>query len=255
MPSAPAGPSRAVSVEAQPQIIFAPTHARRRVVVFGASLAFLSFLDRAAISQAAPSILRELHLSSVQMGLVFSAFGLTYAAGEIPSGWLCDRFGARRLLTRVVFLWSLFTAATGLTWSFGSLYLTRLLFGAGESGCFPGIARVFKTWLPPSERNWAEGVKAASARWGAAITPALIAALYGHLNWRQVFFLFGVVGVLWGVIFSYWYRDDPRDHGGVNQAELDLIPRMSAHSERSVSWRKLIGSRGVWAPGIQWFCP
>jgi ACS family glucarate transporter-like MFS transporter len=226
------------------------------VVVFGASLAFLSFLDRAAISQAAPSIIRELHLSPLQMGLVFSAFGITYAAFEIPSGWLCDRFGARLLLTRVVFLWSIFTAATGWAWSFSSLYITRLLFGAGESGCFPGLARVFKTWLPPNERNSAEGIKAASARWGAAITPALIAALYGHLNWRQVFFLFGAVGVLWGVAFSRWYRDDPRDHSEVNRAELDLLPsRVTGNvGGESVSWKKLIASRSVWALGIQWFC-
>src|ERR1700761_1812552 len=73
-----------------------PTNARRTVVAFGASIAFLSFLDRAAISQAAPSITRELHLSPARMGLAFSAFGFAYAAGEIPSGWLCDRFGARR---------------------------------------------------------------------------------------------------------------------------------------------------------------
>src|SRR4051812_14071564 len=94
--------------------------ARNRVIAFGASLAFLSFLDRAAISQMSPAITRELHLSSAEMGLVFSAFGLTYAACEIPSGWLCDRFGARRLLTRVVILWSILTAATGLAWSFSS---------------------------------------------------------------------------------------------------------------------------------------
>ena len=140
----------------------APTGVRRRVVAFGASLAFLSFLDRAAISQAAPAISRDLHLNTVQMGLVFSAFGITYAACEIPSGWLCDRFGARKLLTRVVVLWSVFTAATGLAWNFPSLVVTRLLFGVGESGCFPGLARVFRTWLPPKERNVAEGIKAAA---------------------------------------------------------------------------------------------
>ena len=140
----------ASAVRTQPAATAPPTHARRRVVAFGASLAFLSFLDRAAISQAAPSILRELHLNPVEMGMIFTAFNLTYAFGEIPSGWLCDKFGPRRLLTRVVFLWSLFTATTGLAWSFWSLYVTRLLFGAGESGCFPGLARVFKTWLPPS---------------------------------------------------------------------------------------------------------
>jgi MFS family permease len=213
---------------------------RRRVIAFGASLAFLSFLDRAAISQAAPSIAKDLHLNAAQLGLVFSAFGFTYAAGEIPSGWLCDRFGARKLLTRVVVLWSLFTAATGLAWSFPSLLITRLLFGAGESGCFPGLARVFRTWLTPQQRSSAEGIKAASARWGAALTPALMAALSTVLTWRQILLLFGLAGVLWGVLFHRHYRD---------RATAAEPPRHDA-----AFWRKLAGSRSVWALGIQWFC-
>jgi ACS family glucarate transporter-like MFS transporter len=231
-----------------------PSHARRGVVVFGASLAFLSFLDRAAISQAAPAIQRDLHLSSFQMGLVFAAFGFTYAACEIPSGWLCDRFGARLLLTRVVILWSILTAATGWAWNFSSMMATRLLFGVGESGCFPGLARVFRTWLPPRERNSAEGIKAAAARWGAALTPALMAALYGYFSWRQVFLLFGGLGIAWGVLFARWYRDEPRDHPAVNKAELDLLPSTEGHAEAAVSWAKLVRARSIWALGIQWFC-
>ncbi len=212
-------------------------NARPRVVAFGASLAALSFLDRAAISQMAPAIAKDLHLSPVQLGLVFSAFGLTYAACEIPSGWLCDQFGARRLLTRVVLLWSLFTAATGFAWNFPSLVVTRLLFGAGESGCFPGLARVFRTWLSREERNSAEGIKAASARWGAALTPALIVALYTWFNWRQIFMLFGAAGIIWAVVFYRLYRDEP---------VMEAKP--------STPWTAILGSRSVWALGIQWFC-
>jgi MFS family permease len=231
-----------------------PTNARRTVVAFGASIAFLSFLDRAAISQAAPSITRELHLSPAQMGLAFSAFGFAYAAGEIPSGWLCDRFGARRLLTRVILLWSVFTAATGWVWNFPSLFLTRFLFGAGESGCFPALASVFRRWLPRAERNSAEGIKAASARWGAAIAPPVIAALYGLIGWRQVFLLLGLVGVVAGVVFHRWYRDDPRDHSSINDAELALIPAAApVRGHAGVSWTKLAHSRSVWALGLQWF--
>lgn len=224
-----------------PKEVSKPAGARRTVVAFGASLAFLSFLDRAAISQAAPAISRELHLSAVQMGLVFSAFGFTYAACEIPSGWLCDRFGARKLLTRVVLGWSFFTAATGWAWSFPSLVGIRLLFGAGESGCFPGLARVFRTWLSPLERNSAEGIKAAAARWGAAITPALMAGLYAYLNWRRVFAVFGALGVVWAALFWWWYRDGPRE------------PARAA-DVHTVSWSNLARSRSVWALGIQWFC-
>ncbi len=231
-----------------------PTNTRRSIIVFGASIAFLSFLHRAAISQAAPAMSRELHLSPGQMGLVFSAFGFTYAAGEMPSGWFCDRFGARWLLTRVIALWSLFVAATAGAWNFPSLFASRLLFGAGESGCFPGLASMFRTWLPPRERNAAEGIKAACARWGAAVAPALITALYAWFTWRQVFILLGVAGILLGIVFFRWYRDDPRTHPSVNAAELALLPaRPGGVSHAGAPWGKIVRSRSVWALGFQWF--
>jgi ACS family glucarate transporter-like MFS transporter len=244
-----------VAPEAEAQVSGTPTNTRRTIVVFGASIAFLSFLDRAAISQAAPAISRELHLSPIQMGLVFSAFGFAYAAGEMPSGWLCDRFGARLVLTRVVALWSLFTAATGGAWNFSSLFISRLLFGAGESGCFPGLASVFRTWLPPRERNSAEGIKAASARWGAAVAPALITGLYAWFTWRQVFALLGLVGLAVGIVFFRWYRDEPRNHSSVNAAELALLPvsRPRRSHAAGTPWRKILRSRSVWALGVQWF--
>lgn len=231
-----------------------PTNARRTVVVFGAAIAFLSFLDRAAISQAAPAITKALHLTPAEMGLAFSAFGFAYSAGEIPSGWLCDRFGARRLLARVILLWSVLTAATGWAWNFPSLFVTRFLFGAGESGCFPGLASAFRRWLPPSERNAAEGIKAASARWGAAVAPSIIAVMMGWIGWRAVFFAFGVIGVAIGTAFFRWYRDDPQDHPAVNEAELRLIPATgNVRGHGAVSWKKLLRSRSAWALGVQWF--
>ncbi len=237
--------SRDSIVSADPPVI-QPIEARvrHRIVLFGASLALLSFVDRAAIGQAAPAISRELHLTPFQMGLVFSAFGFTYAACEIPSGWLCDRFGARRLLTRVVLWWSLFTAATGWAWNFPSLAVTRLLFGAGESGCFPGLARVFRTWLTPRERNSAEGVKAAAARWGAAITPVMFAALSGWVGWRRTFLMLGMLGLVWGLAFWWWYRDDPPGRPAAG----------GPASGHAVEWGKLVRARSLWALGAQWFC-
>lgn len=212
-------------------------NARPRVVAFGASLAALSFLDRAAISQMAPAIAKDLHLSPVQLGLVFSAFGLTYAACEIPSGWLCDQFGARRLLTRVVLLWSLFTAATGFAWNFPHSWSRGSSSAPENRAVSPGLARVFRTWLSREERNSAEGIKAASARWGAALTPALIVALYSWFNWRQIFMLFGAAGIIWATVFYRLYRDEP---------VMEAKP--------STPWTAILGSRSVWALGIQWFC-
>jgi ACS family glucarate transporter-like MFS transporter len=233
-----------------------PTHARYRAVAFGVALSFITYIDRVAISQAAPVISKELRLTTIQMGYVFSAFGSTYALLEIPSGWLCDRIGPRKVLTRIVLWWSFFTAATGWVWNLSSLVVTRLLFGAGEAGCFPSLAKSFRTWLPPSERAMAEGIKATAARWGAAFTPYLIVWLLGYVSWRQAFSVFGVVGVVWAAAFYWWYRDDPVEGRGVNQAELALLApwKQERHIVAGAPWRKFLRSRSAWALCAQWFC-
>jgi MFS family permease len=184
--------------------------------------------------------MRDLGLTAADMGLVFSAFALPYALGEIPSGWLCDRFGVRTLLTRVVLLWSLFTCATGWAWNIASLVTARLLFGLGESGCFPGIASMFRGAFTPEQRNVAEGIKAASARWGAALTPVLIAALLAVLQWKHVFLFLGGLGVLWAALFSFWAR-----------GSIHVHPKTHDHRVR---WRRFIESRRAWLLGVQWFC-
>ena len=109
-----------------------PTKGRYVAVAYGMTLSFITFLDRAAIGQAAPLIRRDLGLTAIEMGYVFSAFGLAYALLEIPAGIYCDRKGPRKALTRIVMWWSFFTIATGWAWNFTSMWATRLLFGASR---------------------------------------------------------------------------------------------------------------------------
>src|SRR3954469_9520278 len=124
------------------------THARYWVIVFAITLAVIQYIDRVCISQAAPQISKSLRLSDRQMGYVFSAFTLAYALFEIPTGYLGDRIGPRRVLTRVVLWWSFFTAATGWAVTWATMLVTRFLFGAGEAGCFPNLTKAFNRWLP-----------------------------------------------------------------------------------------------------------
>jgi ACS family glucarate transporter-like MFS transporter len=233
------------------------TNMRRTIFRLGVSLAFLAYLDRVCISQAAPDIMRDLHLTKVQMGYVFSAFGFTYAVFELPCGWLCDRIGARKVLTRVVLCWSVLTAATGWAWNFTSMFLVRLFFGAGEAGCFPGLAKVFSVWLPSKERAVAEGWKGAMSRWGGAVAPTLVVMLYGAIGWRMAFVVFGGIGLLWAVVFVRYYSDSPREHPGVNEEEIRLIEGGRSRRETFASetpWKAFVGSRSAWALCVQWGC-
>ena len=134
------------------------SNARRRVIGFAFALAVVTYIDRICISAAAPFMMRDLGLSIVQMGVVFSSFTLAYSLFEIPSGWMGDVMGPRRVLTRIVLWWSAFTMLTGSVWSFSSAVVVRFLFGAGEAGAFPNVARSYSRWLPPPERGRAHGV-------------------------------------------------------------------------------------------------
>ena len=134
-----------------------PTHVRYWVLASLSGLAAFTYLDRVCISLAAPWIIRDLHLDAVQMGLVFSVFAAAYALFEVPTGWLGDRLGARRVLTRVLAWWSAFTAASGLVQGFLSLMVVRFLFGVGEAGAYPNMTRAVGSWFPEKRRGIAMG--------------------------------------------------------------------------------------------------
>ncbi len=232
-----------------------PSRARYWVVVFAITLAILAYVDRVSISQAAPLITRDLGLTRTQMGAVFSAFALSYAAFEIPGGWLGDRLGARRVLVRIVLMWSAFTALTGAAFSYVSLWITRFLFGMGEAGCFPSITKMYSVWLRPNEHAPAQGLMWTFARWGGAFTPPLVILVLQWFNWRGAFVLFGALGLVWCFFFARWYRDDPQRHPALNAAEKQLLLPLSTHAagHSRVPWRKIFSSGSLWLLWIQYF--
>ena len=199
------------------------TRVRYAVLAVIFLLAVITYLDRVCISIAAPFITTDLGLNSVQMGAVFSIFALAYALFEVPTGWMGDRFGPRKTLSRVVIWWSFFTVFTGLSRGYHSLLAIRFLFGAGEAGAYPNITRVMASWFPLRRRGTAMGIVWMGSRLGAAISPPLVLFLITHFGWRGTFYVLGAVGLLWAVFWIFWYRDDPAKKSGVNEAELRLL--------------------------------
>ena len=234
-----------------------PSRTRYSIVGLALGLAVLSYIQRVAISEAASPISRDLHLSSAEMGLVFGAFGLSYALFEIPAGLLGDRLGVRRVLVRIVLAWSAFTALTGAAWDVVSLYSIRFLFGAGEAGCFPNLTRMLSVWLPPRERMKAQGLLWACTRWGGAATPPLALLAISLVGWRWAFVCFAFLGVVWCVLFLWWYRDDPADHPAVNSAEQDLLVasrNLTRHRPGEGHWVSILLTRQVMVLVLQYFC-
>jgi MFS family permease len=173
-----------------------------------------------------------------RLSWIFAAFSAGYILFEVPGGWLGDRWGARLIIFRIVLCWSLFTAATGGIKGLTAIFFTRpgpeqwllmmiavrFLFGVGEAGAYPNIARALGRWFPLRARAAAQSFIWLSSRLGGALAPAIIGQLVGWSgHWSRAFWILGAAGAIWAVIFFVWFRDRPEDMPAVNAAERELI--------------------------------
>src|SRR5215472_14385045 len=230
-----------------------PTTARNRVLLLAFLVTGITYLDRVCVAAAAPAIMRDLRLSNMRMADVFIVFAFAYGLFEIPAGWLGDRIGQRKMLTRIVVCWSTFTALTGMAWNYSVLIATRFVFGAAEAGAFPTLSRSLARWFPPLDRGRVNGILWMGARLGGALAPPLANFLIGWCGWRLSFVVFGAVGFVWSMVFWLWYRDDPARHPSVNAAELayirqgDPVDIEDNQRKQSTPWKRMFLSGNLWA--------
>ena len=240
-----------------------PTRVRYGVLIYACALSIISYLHRYSIAGVASTIAKEMKLTKLQMGYVFSGFVVGYGGMQIPAGLVGDRMGPRRALTWMVVCWSAFTVLTGRAWNHLSLLLVRLLFGMCQARAFPVTARSFTNWFPSKEVGTAQGWVWTTARLGGAIGPGLLAIMMATMGWRTPFLIFGVLGLFWAILFQSWYRDTPEEHSGVNEAEkrwiaVEQTPEPARNENESepvrVPWGRLLGSGNLWTIGLMYFC-
>lgn len=231
---------------------------RTRFVLLGVLclLSGILYLDRICISAALDAIQTDLGISNKQTSYVLMAFTLAYGLFEIPTGRWGDRLGARRILTRISLWWSVFTALTGACTGLWMLVSVRFLFGAGEAGAFPNVARVMSRWFPDAERGRAQGVLLAASQIGGAVAPFLAAWLIQSIGWRWTFAVFGSLGCVWAAGFWWWFRDDPAEHPGVGPAEVRWIgTRGSAGPvHAAIPWQLVGRNPSVWLLSVIMAC-
>jgi ACS family glucarate transporter-like MFS transporter len=226
--------------------------------MFTFTLALLLYIDRVCISYSKIEIAEDLNLSDKQMGWIMSLFAIGYALGQLPSGRLIDKFGTRKVLSSIVGIWSLFIAVTAAAWNFGSLAIMQFLFGSGEAGAFPGIARSVYSWIPPKERGIVNGINFSGSRIGAALAMLILSSIISSLGWRFTFLLFGIIGMLWSTIWYVWFRDMPEQHSWVSTEEKDFIkanrPISTSSKDSQLSIKNLFSSTNVWLAMWQYMC-
>lgn len=209
------------------------------VVLLLAAALCINYIDRGSLSTLAPMIMDELQLSSEQLGYLLSAFFGTYVLAMMPAGWLAERFGARRVLTVGVLIWSTATLLTGFASGLAMLFALRLLLGLGESVAFPSVSKILAVVVPDSERGRANGVTGFGYLIGPAIGTLVGGLLMSRIGWRPVFAIFGCVSLLW---LWPWLR--------IHIAEAAATTRVSADAPTSA---QIFRQRGLWGASLGHF--
>jgi ACS family glucarate transporter-like MFS transporter len=235
---------------------------RWQMIALTFMVAAVAYLDRSNIAIAAPMLKAELGLSNVELGVVFSAFSLGYAATQPIAGRLADRYGAYRIIALGVVIWSVLTAVTasipaGFGYAFAALLAVRFALGVSEAVIFPASNRMVANWMPSSERGLANGLIFAGVGVGAGIAPPLITAIMLTRDWRAAFWVTAAIGLVALVAWLLVARETPARHPWTGDAERRYIeaglPAETAASAQ-VPWRAIIGNRTVKMLIFSYFC-
>lgn len=185
-----------------------------------------NYVDRATLSIAAPAMSKELGFDAVSMGLAFSAFGWSYTSLQIPGGWVLDKYGARLVYGAGLILWSIFTFFQAFVGFFGyafiALFALRFLMGVAETPAFPTNSRLTVMWFPTHERGFATSVYQSAQYFALAAFTPIMAWILHAFSWHHIFAWAGGIGIILGLVWLKYVKE-PKQHPGVNQAELDYI--------------------------------
>lgn len=218
----------------------------------------INYLDRANLSIAAPEMIKELHLTNTDIGLMGAVFSWTYAFMQLPSGWLIDRIGAKKVFVNAVTWWSAATAATGLCSTLPSLLVVRAWLGISEAPCMPTSAKITSYWFPKKERGLASGIWDAASKVGPAIAAPILVTLLIMYGWRMLFFITGVLGIVYIILFAIFYHN-PEKNKNLTQEELDYIKDGGGGIEQNsttspIKWGALFKYRSIWGMILGYFC-
>ena len=238
-----------------------PTRVRWLIFALACGSSFVLYLHRYSWGFIKADIRDEFGWSEVQLGWLDSLFTVSYGVGQIPSGILCDWFGPHGLLGSIILAWSLSMGLVALAGGYTTMVLARLMFGAGQAGCYPTLTKISKLWFPMSVRTSVQGwIATFFGRGGGAVSFILFGTVlmgWLELTWRQSLVVLMVIGVLFGFVFLFLFRNRPEDHWMANEAEVDLVtgddPEVSEATGSRLKWGSVLRSGNMWMFYIQQF--
>lgn len=218
---------------------------RWRISVLVSVAIAISYLDRQTLPVAIKAIEHDIPLSNEQFSFLQSAFLLAYAFLYAGGGKLTDMLGTRRGFTVVMLAWSIACISHSFAVSFFMLAISRFLLGAGEGGGFPAATRVVAEWFSVKERATAMGIINGGSAVGAVLAPPLIALILFYLNWRWIFVITGLFGLLW----TLWWRRayfTPHEHPRLKPDEREKLEQLPQSPPVAPSWFGLLKFRQTW---------
>jgi ACS family hexuronate transporter-like MFS transporter len=223
------------------------TRTRRRWIIL--ALVFfaitINYIDRMVLGILAPDLRAKFRIDDQAYGYITSAFGLSYALGQMASGRWLDWVGTRVGYAIALVCWSIASmlhAAVGSAWGFG---FARALLGVTESPAYPAATKTLAEWFPKKERALAMGFVNAGSNIGAIAAPMLVPWLALNFGWQWAFIVSGGIGLIWIAFWIPMYRR-PHEHPGVNAAELAHINSDPREPTGKIRWRTLLGYRQTW---------
>ena len=234
------------------------THRRYWAIVFMFLFGWMAYLDRINLAVAGIEIIKNLHLTLPEFGLISSAFFITYSIFMVPSGILSERWGPRKLLATAITWWSTFTALTATAWNFASIFIIRLFFGPGESPMYPGSTNLFNRWLKKAEISKGIAFRDIALGVGGATGTFMATYIMVTLGWRWIFIIFAIMGYVLGLVFYVMMRDMPEEAKWISKEEVEEIKASfeNVEKERAVTirqyapWKRLLSNPRFWAWGL-----
>jgi sugar phosphate permease len=190
-------------------------------------LAFLGLiiciLDRSAISYAIKPLETELHLNNTQFGLLSSAFSVGYLVMVFIGGFIVDKFGSKIVWSITAIIWSIATLLMGFSSGLIMIFVLRLVCGLAEGPTGPCIMKSVNTWLPIKERSRALSVVTAASPFASVIGAPLCSYLILKFDWKIMFFILGISGIIWGIVWLILYTNTPEQSKFTSQEEIAYI--------------------------------
>ncbi len=234
--------------------------AKRHILVLMCFAAvFVCYIDRVNISVAIIPMAEHFGWSSTEKGFVLSSFFIGYLLGQVPSGWMSNRFGGRLTLGIALLMWSAFTIVTPIAAavSFTALIFARIAMGLGEAATFPAIYNLFSKWVPRQERSRSVTLALGGIPVGMVLGLAISGVLVARFGWESIFYVFGAVGIVYAIFWFAVIKDSPAQDSKTSEAErahisAGLSPSQLERSPLPVT--RLLKATPFWALLFNHFC-